>query len=163
MKRIVILCVEDETEVREAVLRDLSPFKPLMRIEAAEDVEDALAVLREVDIDEESVGLVLCDHMLPGKRGVDFLIDLQKDPRYAATRKVLITGQAGLEDTVRAVNEANLNHYIAKPWKVAELHAVVRKELTDFVLATEENLIPYIAILDSQRLLDKIASTDTDR
>lgn len=163
MKRIVILCVEDETEVREAVLRDLSPFKPLMRIEAAEDVEDALAVLREVDIDQESVGLVLCDHMLPGKRGVDFLIDLQKDPRYAATRKVLITGQAGLEDTVRAVNEANLNHYIAKPWKVAELHAVVRKELTEFVLATEENLIPYIAVLDSQRLLDKIASTDTDR
>jgi two-component system chemotaxis response regulator CheY len=163
MKRIVIVCVEDEAEVREAVLRDLSPFKPLMRIEAAEDVEDALAVLREVEIDEEPVGLVLCDHMLPGKRGVDFLIDLQKDPRYTATRKVLITGQAGLEDTVRAVNEARLNHYIAKPWKVADLLAVVRKELTDYVIATQEDLIPYIAVLDGERLLEKIASRGTDR
>ena len=159
MKRIVILCVEDEAEVREAVLRDLSPFKPLMRIEAAEDVEDARAVLRECDVDEDPVGLVLCDHLLPGTRGVDFLIELKNNPHYAATRKVLITGQAGLEDTIRAVNQADLHHYIAKPWNVEELHDVVRKQLTEFVIQTEENLIPYIATLDGQRLLEVIAAS----
>lgn len=157
MNRIVIVCVEDEAEVREAVVRDLAPFKPLFRIEAAEDVEDALAVLREVAVDEEPVGLVLCDHLLPGKRGVDFLIDLQNNPAYQATRKVLITGQAGLDDTVRAVNQARLNHYIAKPWQPADLQAVVRKELTDYVLATQDSLIPFIATLDGPRLLDAIA------
>lgn len=157
MNRIVIVCVEDEAEVRDAVVRDLAPFKPLFRIEAAEDVEDALSVLREAALEKDAVGLVLCDHLLPGKRGVDFLIDLQKNPAFAATRKVLITGQAGLEDTIRAVNEARLNHYIAKPWKPEELLAVVRRELTDFVIATQDNLIPFIATLDSRRLLEAIA------
>jgi len=162
MKRIVIVCVEDEAEVREAVLRDLSPFKPLMRIEAAEDVEDAKAVLRECEVDEEPIGLILCDHLLPGTRGVDFLIELNNDPRYAATRKVLITGQAGLEDTIRAVNEAGLNHYIAKPWNVDDLQNVVRKELTEYVIQTEENLVPFIATLDGQRILEVIAASGHD-
>jgi len=158
MNRIVILCVEDEAEVRAAVLRDLTPFKPLMRIEAAEDVADARLVLQECDKEQDEVGLILCDHLLPGTRGVDFLVELQKDPRYAPTRKVLITGQAGQEDTIRAVNEAGLNHYIAKPWKVEDLQAVVRKQLTDYVIQTRDDLIPFIASLDGKRLLDAIAA-----
>lgn len=162
MSRIVILCVEDEAEVRDAILRDLSPFKPLIRVEAAEDVEDARAVLRECEQDGDSVGLILCDHLLPGMRGVSFLIELQKDPRYAPTRKVLITGQAGLEDTIRAVNEANLHHYIAKPWDAEEIQSVVRAQLTEFVIETEENLVPFVGVLDGPRLLEVIAAGGRD-
>ena len=44
-----------------------------------------------------------------------------------------MTGQAGLEDTVRAVNEANLDHYIAKPWDAEALQAIVREQLTEYV------------------------------
>ncbi len=47
---------------------------------------------------------------------MDFLVELNGDPATRPIRKVLITGQAGLEDTIRAVNEADLDHYIAKPW-----------------------------------------------
>jgi two-component system phosphate regulon response regulator PhoB len=158
MSKIVILCVEDEPEVREAIVRDLAPFKQLMRVEAADDVDDAHAVLRECAIDEDPIGLVLCDHMMPGIRGVDFLIELKNNPDYAATRKVLITGQAGLEDTIKAVNEARLHHYISKPWKPEELHQVVRDQLTAYVLETEENLIPYVGVLDSARILEAIAA-----
>lgn len=163
MNRIVIVCVEDEAEVREAMVRDLAPFKPLMRIEAAENVEDARRVLKECAEDKDHVGLILCDHLMPGVRGVDFLIELQRSADYAATRKVLITGQAGLEDTVRAVNEANLHHYIAKPWTAEELQAVVRTQLTEFVLFTQDNLIPFISVLDSDRLLRAIAAGAKDR
>ncbi|HMO52058.1 MAG TPA: response regulator [Kiritimatiellia bacterium] len=158
MNRIVILCVEDEAEVREAILRDLAPFKPQMRVEAAEDVDDARAVLRECAQDDDPVGLVLCDHLMPGVRGVDFLIELMKDPAYEATRKVLLTGQAGLEDTIRAVNEARLHHYIAKPWRAEELLQVVRNQLTEYVLSTQEDLMPFIAQLDGPRLLEAIAA-----
>lgn len=163
MKRIVILCVEDEAEVRDAVLRDLSPFKSMMRIEAAESVDDAKAVLEECAADGHPVGLILCDHLMPGVRGVDFLIALQQDEKYAATRKVLITAQAGLEDTVRAVNEAKLHHYIAKPWNAEELQAVVRDQLTEFVIRTEDNLIPYVGVLDGPRLLEAVASSGGDQ
>ncbi|HMP72449.1 MAG TPA: response regulator [Kiritimatiellia bacterium] len=158
MNKIVILCVEDESEVRTAILRDLKPFAALMRIEAAEDVEDAKSVIRQCEIDEDELGLILCDHLLPGTRGVDLLIELQNDPRYRPARKVLITGQAGLEDTVRAVNEAQLQHYIAKPWNPEELQEVVRKQLTDYVLANRDDLLPFVSVLDSQRLLEAIAN-----
>ncbi len=157
MNRIVILCVEDEAEVREAILRDLTPFKTVMRIEAAESAEDAKAVLQECATDKDPVGLILCDHLMPGESGVDFLIALQHDKLHAETRKVLITGQAGLEDTVRAVNDAKLHHYIAKPWTAEILQSVVRNQLTEYVIATQENLLPYVGVLDGTRLLETIA------
>lgn len=158
MSKIVILCVEDEAEVRDAIVRDLAPFKSLMRVASADDVEDARAVLRECAEDGDPVGLVLCDHMMPGVRGVDFLVELKSNPDYAATRKVLLTGQAGLEDTIKAVNEAGLHHYISKPWNPAELQKTVRDQLTAYVLQSEEDLIPYVGLLDGERILEAIAT-----
>ena len=163
MKKLVVLCVEDEVEVRDAVLRDLAPFKPVVRLEAADHVEEAKTVLAECAAARDPVGLILCDHLMPGTSGVDFLIELQANPAHVATRKVLITGQAGLEDTVRAVNEAKLHHYIAKPWEVDELQKVVRDQLTDYVLQTQDDPTPYIGVLDGPRLLEHIAATARDR
>lgn len=163
MKKIAILCVEDESEVREAVIRDLKPFADVMRIEAAEDVNDARDVLKELADEGVELGIALCDHMMPGEHGVEFLVSLQNDETYKNARKVLITGQAGLEDTVRAVNEAKLHHYIAKPWKPEELLEVVKKQLTDYVIEHVENVMPYVAVLDGPRLMAEIAKTGTDR
>ncbi len=159
----VILCLEDEPEVRDAILRDLAPFKPVARLEAADHVEDAKEVLAASAAAGEPIGLILCDHLMPGISGVEFLVGLQQDPAYAQTRKVLITGQAGLEDTVRAVNEARLHHYIAKPWTAEELQATVRDQLTEFVLATQDDPTPFIGVLDGPRILEHIAATGRDK
>ena len=48
MSRLVILCIEDEDEVRDAVVRDLEVFEPAFLIEMAEDADDARQVLNEV-------------------------------------------------------------------------------------------------------------------
>lgn len=156
MTRITILCVEDEPEVREALLRDLQPFAETFRLEAAEDAEDAKQIVRECATRGESIGLVLCDHLLPGTRGADLLVELRSDPETAAARKVLVTGQAGLEDTVKAVNQADLDYYIAKPWTRDILHQVVRKYLTDYVIDEVEDLLPFVSILEGPRLLEAI-------
>ena len=42
MDKVVILCVEDESEVKDAVVRDLEVFASVFRIEAAEDVAEAV-------------------------------------------------------------------------------------------------------------------------
>ncbi len=157
MKRIVILCLEDEPEVRDSILRDLRAFADAFRIEAAEDVADARTVLQSCTDDGDPLGLALCDHLLPGERGVDFLVSLAKDPLHRRARKMLITGQAALEDTVRAVNEANLDHYIAKPWRPEALQAAVRRQLTAYVISHEENLMPYLKVLDAPLLLEALA------
>ena len=163
MKKIAILCVEDESEVREAVIRDLKPFADVFRIEAAEDVSDARDVLKELEDEGVELGLALCDHMMPGESGVEFLVSLQGTKKHEAVRKVLITGQAGLEDTVRAVNEAKLHHYISKPWKPEELTEVVKTQLTNFVIENTDDLMPYVAVLDGTRLMTEIAKNAADK
>ncbi len=158
MNQIAILSVEDEPEVREAIRRDLRPYEKHFRIEAAEDVADAREAIAQIEEDDDVLGLILCDHRLPGETGVEFLTQLHGDEEHQAVRKVLLTGQADQKDTIRAINEGGLHHYIGKPWKPEELVDVVRNELSEFVLRSEKiDPMPYVSILDGPRLLDKIS------
>lgn len=153
---LAILILEDEAEVRAAVERDLLPFAELIRVEVASDVEEAWEVIDEITEDGDVLALALCDHRMPGTTGVEFLVQMMDDDRTAATRKVLVTGQAQLRDTVRAVNEANLDHYIAKPWDVDELHDVVRTMLTDYVEDMDIDPLPYLDVLDATRAMELV-------
>jgi two-component system chemotaxis response regulator CheY len=155
MKRIVILCVEDEPEVRDALLRDLEPFAGAFRIEAAEDAEDAREVVDKCLSQGNELGLVLCDHVLPGeKQGVDFLVELNNDKRTAAARNILVTGQAGLNETITAVNAADLDFFMPKPWSPDGLQEVVRKYLTSYVIDQVRDILAYVDILDRPRILE---------
>ncbi len=158
MNRLVILCIEDEDEVRDAVVRDLEEFEPAFMVEMAEDASDARLVVQETIDAGDMISLVIADHRLPGMQGTDFLIELHAAPETAAARKVLLTGQAGHEDTIRAINQADLHHYISKPWTRHELHDVVREQLTEFVLAEVEDVLPFVATLDGPRLLQQLAA-----
>lgn len=151
--KLSILILEDEPEVRAALERDLLQMTPLVRIEPAEDADDAWAVVSEIVNDGDLLALALCDHRLPGTSGVDFMIELTDDVATEDTRKVLVTGQADLEDTVRAVNDAHLDHYIAKPWDPKDLVAVVKEQLTDYVIKKGLNPLPYMQVLDVERAL----------
>lgn len=157
MSRLVILCIEDEDEVRDAVVRDLEVFEPAFLVEMAEDADDARQVVADTADAGDEVALVIADHRLPGMQGTDFLIELHGEPATAMARKVLLTGQAGHDDTIRAINQADLDHYISKPWTPEDLHAVVREQLTEYVLDNVEDVLPYVAVLDGPRLLERLA------
>ena len=154
MNRVTILCVEDESEVRDALVRDLDSFASSCRIEAAEDAADARQVVQECADAGDPIGLILCDHLLPGTHGADLLVEFKTNPAVAAARKVLVTGQAGLEDTIKAINNADLDHYVAKPWTRDALHDVVRQYLTDYVIDEVDDVLPYVSVLDGPRLLE---------
>jgi response regulator RpfG family c-di-GMP phosphodiesterase len=151
--RLAVLVLEDEQGVREALSRDLRPLADVVRIELADDVDDARTVLGEIRGDGDRLALVLADHRLPGRTGVDFLVDLHDDPSTADVRKVLVTGQADQQDTIRAVNEAGLHHYVGKPWDPDELVDLVRHQLSDFVIATRLDPLPHLRALDAARVL----------
>jgi response regulator RpfG family c-di-GMP phosphodiesterase len=151
--RLTVLILEDERPVREALERDLATFADSLRLEVAEDVPDAWQVVSEVDADGDRLALVLADHRLPGSTGVDFLVQLLDDDRTVAARKVLVTGQADQQDTIRAVNEAGLDHYIAKPWDPDQLRQVVRQQLTEHVLEHRIDPLPHLRVLDAARVM----------
>ena len=154
--KLTILVVDDEPEVRDAVVGDLAPFADVVRIEPAEDVEDAWEVVTEVEEDGDVLALVLADHRMPGTSGVDMLIAMEDDERTADARKVLVTGQADQADTIRAVNEAGLDHYVAKPWRAQDLQAVVRDQLTDYVLVTGTDPLAHLRALDQARAMEML-------
>jgi response regulator of citrate/malate metabolism len=154
--KIYILIVEDELEVMDALVSDLHKFESVFPIETSNTAEEAAEVIQQIIDEGDQVGLILCDHVLPGKNGVDLLVELQSKEDTEWSRKVLVTGQAGLEDTVVAINKADLNHYIAKPWTREQLHDVVVDQLTDYVIQQELNPLQYMTVLDAARLADEI-------
>lgn len=152
MNNLLILCIDDEREVLDSVLNDLAEFEQHFIIEAAQSVDEARQIIAESP--DHKLALVLCDHIMPKELGVDFLIELNQDARTAISKKVLLTGQAGLEDTVQAINQANLDYYIAKPWKKTDLVEIVTDQLSNFVIENNENLLKWLQILDTEKLMN---------
>ena len=155
MSELVILVVEDEPDVRVAIVRDLEPLTPGVRIDEADTVDDARVALGEASDAGDHVGLILADHRLPGDSGVDLLVAVNEDPELEHVRTVLITGQAGHQDTIRAINEAGLDWYFAKPWDPDELVAVATRELTDYVIDAGLDPLRFVSTLDAPRLLEE--------
>jgi CheY-like chemotaxis protein len=153
VNELVILVVEDEPEVRAEVVRDLESFAGTIRVEQADAVADARDAIDEVEQTGDRVGLIVADHRLPGgETGVDLLVSLKEDPATSTTRTILLTGQAGHQDTIRAINDAGLDHYFTKPWNPNELAAVAVRLLTDYVIGADIDPLRYMRELDGPRL-----------
>ncbi|MEX0686251.1 MAG: response regulator [Balneolales bacterium] len=149
---IYILIVEDEAGVLSAIVRDMEYFEEQFPIEMTESVEEARDVVKNILDHNGQLGLVICDHILPGTHGADFLVELQNDEKTAKAMNVLLTGQAGLDETIKAINEGGLKHFIAKPWDKDELINISIKLLTDYVIQNENDLLPYMKLLDQERI-----------
>lgn len=155
-QQIYILVIEDELEVMDALVNDLEEFENDFPVETANNSEEAKKVVDQICDSGAEIGLILCDHVLPGENGVDFLISLESRKEFKDSRKVLVTGQAGLEDTVQAINKADLDHYIAKPWTKEALHKVVVDQLTGYVIERKYNPLDYMSVLDGVRLAESM-------
>ncbi|MFV0450409.1 MAG: response regulator [Vibrio sp.] len=162
MNKFMILCVDDEREVLDSVIQDIDCFEENFIIEAAQSVSEAKSVIEENREHGVSLALILCDHIMPEQTGISFLIELNEEPDTAKTRKVLLTGQAGLNDTVEAVNHASLDFFVAKPWMGEQLRQAVKEQLTYYVIENEKDLLPWVKVLDTEKLLNAIAAKRVD-
>lgn len=154
--KVYILLVDDEQAVLEAATRDLEELEDTFPIETADNAKEAERLIEEIHDRGDKVGVIFCDHVMPGGNGVDLLIRLEEKIENRHMRKVLITGQAGLDATIRAVNESRLNQYVAKPWKSEDLVRIAREQLTEFFIASGEDARPYLGQLDSKRMAEAI-------
>jgi len=155
-----ILIIEDEAPVRDAVLREVEAFENFFPVEAVESAEEAKEVIDMIEKEGGKIALILCDHLLPKKNGVEFLIESMEFPITRYARKVLVTGQAGHDDTIMAINRAGLDFYISKPWNTENFTNVIKEQLTTFVLKEDGfNAIPLMGILDGVRIMEHVRKT----
>lgn len=159
---ICILCVDDEPDVLDVAVRELTVLEDAFPVETAASAAEAREVLESLARRGHRVGVMFCDHVMPGEHGVDLLVALNGDPRWHPTRKVLLTGQAGLDATVQAVNHGGLAHYIAKPWGRNELVSVAQEQLAQYIAGVSIDPLPYIRHLGEHgaQLLSSIRGSD---
>lgn len=148
----LIICVEDEPDVLDAVLRDLSIFETHFVLEGFSSADAVRDFLTASDAGTIHPALFVCDHMMPGTTGVDFLVEVERFGLAAGAKKMLLTGQAGLQDTVKAVNHGHLDFYLAKPWTKDILVETAKGLLTSFIRENGVNPLPYMNLLDAEAL-----------
>lgn len=123
-----ILIVEDEAKMRRLLELNLGDdgFTTL----SAGDAETGMKLLRENTVD-----LVLTDLKLPGMNGLEFLQAVKR--QNPALPVVVMTAFGSVETAVEAM-KAGASDYVLKPFSLAEMRLVVRKEL-DVRKLREEN------------------------
>jgi DNA-binding NtrC family response regulator len=123
-----ILIVEDEAKMRR--LLELNLGEDGFTTFSAGDAEAGLKLLRENPVD-----LVLTDLKLPGMNGLEFLQAVKR--QNAALPVVVMTAFGTVETAVEAM-KAGASDYVLKPFSLAEMRMVIRKEL-DVRNLREEN------------------------
>lgn len=152
MENLNILCVEDQKEVLAALVKDLEYFDEYFSIVECDSAAAASEALEEIHSEGGKVVLMVCDHVMPGQSGIDFMIDVNNDPRFKDTKKILLTGLATQQDAIMAINEAEINYYVEKPWDSADLIAVIKKLLTKYIIQTDLDYATFAKIIDHDTL-----------
>ncbi len=122
-----ILLVDDEPNVLTALERVL--FDEDYEIDTASSGEEALERVAANDYT-----VIVSDERMPGMGGAEFLSRVRV--LRPSTVRMLLTGQASLESTMKAVNGGEIYRFFLKPWDdhtvVLALRAAVEKfELED--------------------------------
>ncbi|OUL23655.1 fused response regulator/thioredoxin-disulfide reductase [Nostoc sp. T09] len=119
MAKPVILTVDDDPDVLQAVARDLrKEYGDRFRIVRADSGLTALEALNQLKIRNESVATFLVDQRMPQMSGVEFLE--QAIALFPDAKRVLLTAYADTDAAIRAINNAKLDYYLLKPWDPPE-------------------------------------------
>jgi two-component system phosphate regulon response regulator OmpR len=114
-----ILVTDDDKACRESMQKVLEQHGYLVR--AAEDVDSALHELAAQHFD-----LVVCDYRMPGKTGIDLLIEM-KHCRFAVP--VLIVSATADDKTQAATLEHGAIGFLKKPVRRQDLLAQAAKAI----------------------------------
>ncbi len=133
MRLPIILAIDDDQQVLEAVRRDLrQQYRQQYRIMATTSAQEALDSLPGLQRKGDEVAVFLSDQRMPEMAGVDFL--KQARTVFPNAKRVLITAYSDTEAAIRAINEVQLDYYITKPWDPPEekLFPILDELLTDW-------------------------------
>ena len=133
-----VLIIDDSNVVCLRVAQVLGEALGCEILHAADGTE-GLKLMLENDVD-----VVLCDMIMPGMDGLEFLAIKRSKAAYEQTPVLMLTGEEEVEAKVKCL-DAGASDYITKPFHAEELVARTRvhiqlKELRDQLLKKNEEL-----------------------
>ena len=117
--RAVLLLVDDEPRILSALQRCLR--REGYEILLADSADAALRTLRERRVD-----LLLSDHKMPGRSGLELIREVAAE--WPGTARILLTGWTAEIGPAEA-RRLGIRAIVAKPWDDAELKARLREAL----------------------------------
>ncbi|HEY9229623.1 MAG TPA: response regulator, partial [Gemmatimonadaceae bacterium] len=133
MSKPILLTVDDDAEVLNAIERDLRHhFRADYRVIKASSGAEALDTVRQLKQRGSEIALFLVDERMPHMSGTQFLIEAIK--LYPDSRRVLLTAYADTDTAITAINRVGLDHYLLKPWEPpsTRLYPVLEDLLSDW-------------------------------
>ncbi|HPF40572.1 MAG TPA: response regulator [Phycisphaerae bacterium] len=139
-----VLVVEDEPFALRLAVDALTEAG--FDVRPAKSAEEALVVLAN----SPQLRLVVCDWILPGMSGLEFVQHLRSDVDRRSTFVLVCTGNNEASDVAQAY-AAGADDYVSKPWRQSELIARVQSGQRRIALDTTEALIFSLATLAESR------------
>jgi DNA-binding NtrC family response regulator len=125
VERIRVLFVDDEEHILTSLRRTFGR-EGYELFFTSDPVSAAPLVI------DQGIDIVVSDYRMPDMTGVELLSKLRRvAPR---TVRILMTGEADREATIRAINDGSVFRFVEKPFQVSLMREVVR-EASRLVLA----------------------------
>ncbi|MEO0395989.1 MAG: FAD-dependent oxidoreductase [Cyanobacteria bacterium P01_A01_bin.137] len=119
MDKPVILTIDDDPAVLQTISRDLrKQYGERFRIVRADSGAKALEATQQLKLRGNTVALFLADQRMPGMSGVEFLG--QGSEIFPKAKRALLTAYADTNAAIDAINTAQLDYYLLKPWDPPE-------------------------------------------
>ncbi|MGK7917796.1 MAG: FAD-dependent oxidoreductase [Prochloraceae cyanobacterium] len=147
MAKPVLLTVDDDREVLQAIARDLRrEYGSRFRIMRADSGKAAIEQLQQLKLSNQTVALFLVDQRMPQMSGVEFLE--RAIQFFPEAKRVLLTAYSDTDTAIQAINTINLDYYLLKPWDPPEekLYPVLNDLLEDW-LATSHSPFEGIRVI----------------
>ncbi len=175
-----ILCVDDDRDF----LKSLEFFLPeninkeavseyWYRFLFVDNPKEAIELLKDLRTANETVAMVISDQKMPQMKGTELLEEAGKIT--PDTIRVLLTGYAGLESAITAINNHLLDKYLTKPIEdqqdfTISIRHLLQKYHMQKTIAEQNKIIQNLysfsnvlnSIEDFQKTLDYIISFTTD-
>lgn len=123
-----VLIVDDEESILRSVQRLLrnQPYE----VVTAGGAKEAIAIF-----ERETVHLVMADHRMPGRTGVELLREIRD--RWPETIRIILSGYTEVKAIIGAVNDGEVYKYFTKPWNDEEIKINLRRALEQYDLQAE--------------------------
>lgn len=116
VRRPSVLLVDDERPYLEMLRKGLQAE---YNVEVAEGAEEA-----ELRMSLHNYDVIVCDHLMPGEPGLDFLV--RASEMHPRTKRILMTGYINPELLSRSVAVAQLSRCLLKPVGVSQLSQALK-------------------------------------
>ncbi|AXR07898.1 response regulator [Salinimonas sediminis] len=144
-KKYTVLFVDDEPNILRAIKRAL--FKMDINMVFAESGIQALEALGS-----QTIHVVISDMKMPHMSGAELLEQVAQ--HYADTFRVVLTGFADIDSTIKAVNQGKIHRYLQKPWDNQELINTIEEGLERVKLKDENARLQLLTRAQNKKLKD---------